>query len=373
MQEIKKRRIVLASVLKPVNDIRMFEKLGITLSELYEVHIIGFPARTNVTKDIYFYPLHVFNRLSLRRLLAPWTILARVCRIRPHIFIITTHELLLPGVLAKWITGCKLIYDVQENYYRNIRYQDGFPLPIRPILAWWVKLKESLLKPFVDHYLLAERAYQAEMSFPPGRFTIIENKLKKPPSLPRDHQDKSIIRLLFSGTLSESTGVFTAIALADALHHIDPRIRLTIIGYAPLNLTYERIHDITRDKNFVTLIGGDKLVPHHDVMHAIAAANFGIISYPPNPSTENSIPTKLYEYLGSKLPILLINNATWVNRCAPYPAAVVFDAHQLDAKTLLKMMSETVFYRSEPDDVYWQSEADRLLDSGPIKSLTVVS
>ena len=28
MQEIKKRRIVLASVLKPVNDPRMFEKMG---------------------------------------------------------------------------------------------------------------------------------------------------------------------------------------------------------------------------------------------------------------------------------------------------------------------------------------------------------
>jgi hypothetical protein len=41
MQEIKKRRIVLASVLKPVNDPRMFEKMGQSLSQMYEVHIIG--------------------------------------------------------------------------------------------------------------------------------------------------------------------------------------------------------------------------------------------------------------------------------------------------------------------------------------------
>ncbi len=44
MQEIKKSRIVIASVLKPVNDTRMTEKLGGSLLQRYDVHIIGFPA-----------------------------------------------------------------------------------------------------------------------------------------------------------------------------------------------------------------------------------------------------------------------------------------------------------------------------------------
>ena len=44
MQEIKKRRIVLASVLKPANEPRMFDKIGISLANEFEVYCIGAPA-----------------------------------------------------------------------------------------------------------------------------------------------------------------------------------------------------------------------------------------------------------------------------------------------------------------------------------------
>jgi hypothetical protein len=362
MQEIKKRRIVLASVLKPVNDIRMFEKVGLTLSEMFEVHIIGFPAKTNVTKDVKFHPLKEFKRLSVLRLLTPWIILNRVCKLRPQVFVATTHELLLPGILAKWITGCKFIYDVQENYYRNILHTNTFPAPLRPILARWVRLKEKLSKPFIDHYLLAEAAYANEMSFPKTRFTIIENKLKVIPTHTLLKRQKGTTRLLFSGTLSESTGVFIAIKLADVLHKLDDRIKLAIIGYAPLADVYQEIKAVIQDKPFITLVGGDKLVPHNDIMHAIAESDFGIVSYPPNPSTENSIPTKLYEYLGSQLPMLLINNPSWINICAPYPASVVFDQLLIDGRNILQAMTETTFYRHSPIDIFWDSEAERLVD-----------
>jgi hypothetical protein len=46
-QVIKKRRIVLASVLKPVDDTRMFEKIGVSLAgaDEAEVIIIGYPSQ----------------------------------------------------------------------------------------------------------------------------------------------------------------------------------------------------------------------------------------------------------------------------------------------------------------------------------------
>lgn len=45
---MKKRRIVLASILKPVDDTRMTEKLGATLAQVEgnEVYVIGYPSRT---------------------------------------------------------------------------------------------------------------------------------------------------------------------------------------------------------------------------------------------------------------------------------------------------------------------------------------
>ena len=62
MQEIKKRRIVLASVLKPVNDPRMFEKMGQSLSAQYEVHIIGdSDVMASGNPSIIFHPLSYYT------------------------------------------------------------------------------------------------------------------------------------------------------------------------------------------------------------------------------------------------------------------------------------------------------------------------
>ena len=76
MQEIKKRRIVLASVLKPVNDPRMFEKMGQSLANQYEVHCIGYPSQVKIhSPSVSLHPLPPFKRLSFSRLLAPFRVL----------------------------------------------------------------------------------------------------------------------------------------------------------------------------------------------------------------------------------------------------------------------------------------------------------
>jgi hypothetical protein len=67
---MKKQRIVLASVLKPVDDTRMFEKLGKSLSDNpnYEIFILGYPSKQPPTNPkIIFLPHPNFVRLSMKR------------------------------------------------------------------------------------------------------------------------------------------------------------------------------------------------------------------------------------------------------------------------------------------------------------------
>src|SRR5688572_27699905 len=118
MQEIKKRRIVLASVLKPVNDPRMFEKMGQSLSGHYEIHIIGTNSNTNSTDDrIVFHPLASYSRLSINRMLAPLRILKKILQLKPALLIICTHELLWMVLIAKIFLRCAVVYDIRENYF----------------------------------------------------------------------------------------------------------------------------------------------------------------------------------------------------------------------------------------------------------------
>lgn len=372
MQEIKKRRIVLASLLKPIDDARMYEKLGITLTSRYEVYIIGQAGKSaSAISNLHFIQLPAHARLSYRRLFAPWHVLRAVSRIRPHLLIVCTAELLPVALCARFLWGVKIIYDIQENYVRNILHGNAWPRHLRPLLALTVRIIEYVTSLTVSHFLLAEQTYADELKFIRKDFTIVENKLVRTghtfdvPSRRKGTSplQRKQLRLLFSGTLAETTGVFTAISLARRLYQDGANIQLSIVGYAAQEGVRADIKKLTRDCSFIELAGIDSLVPHSTILEAIAQADFGIVAYPKNISTWESYPTKLYEYMGYRLPILLIDNPRWISYCAPYRAAVVFSAdnRSIDTPALLAEMRQGTFYVDPPQNVFWESEAPKLL------------
>jgi len=362
MQERKKRRIVIASILKPIDDTRMFEKIGQTLASRDEVHIVGYPSKNFPSfSDVHFHPSNRFERISVSRLLVPIQVLRKIFSFRPSLLIVTTHELLGIALIAKLFLPLKIIYDVQENYFRNLLYTKSYPFFIRWLLAIYVRTIEWLSHPFINQFFLAERAYQSEISFIPEKKSIVlENKYKgTTKSVQRNLKDG--IRFLFSGTLAESTGVFTAIELAKQFFELDHRITLTIVGHCAHAETRRKLSSLLTDKPYITLLGGDALVPHQDILREIEIAHVGIIAYPRNPSTENSMPTKLYEYLALQLPILLIDHASWKTFCAPFNAAVTFKPSGIQPAAILQEIRQKSFYTAAPSDVLWANEAQKLL------------
>ncbi len=362
---VGKKRILLASVLKPIADTRMFEKLGKSLSAtgIYDVFIIGFPAKkdpTNTT-NIHFLPLQHFKRLSFRRLWAPLTVLKKILKVKPDILIVNTHELLLVATLNRILFGTKIVYDIQENYWRNILYTDAFPKPLRPAFAFWVRSKEVITSPLFHWNLLAEKGYEKEMSFFGGKATTLENKVSIPRGFFRN-ASKTQFKLLFSGTLAEATGVFESIELAKKLKALEPTVQLLLIGYCAKGITLERIRKEIESFPFITLVGGDVLVPHAEIFQAISTCNFGLIYYPPSPHTENSIPTKLYEYLGCRLPILLHDYEPWSSVTAPFNASINLNFANPNVEAILDQIRTTTFYETAPSNVTWESEEQKLLE-----------
>lgn len=309
----KNSRIVIASILKPVDETRMFEKIGSSLAQAgHDVHIIGFPASgTSTQTKITLHPItsHPFKRLSFTRVFASIRVSLMAIKLRPTFFIISTHELLVAAFWCKLLTGCQVLYDVQENYYRNIRYTTAFPVGIRTVLALWVRLKELLLRPLISTYLLAEKGYEQELPFA-RPYLVLENKITKAiADKYRKNQQTGYSNLLFTGTLAETTGVFKAIRLVDELYKHDPAFTLTIIGHAPTQAVHQQLVDLSQQNDFIRYYGSEQPVPHEAILTAICKADFGMVWYPQNPSTACSIPTKLYEYMGLNLPVLISHNA----------------------------------------------------------------
>lgn len=361
MAEIKKR-IVLASVLKPVNDTRMFEKLGMSLANTgkYDVHIIGFPAAFSASTPVAFHTFPTFKRISLSRWFASFRILKMMLRIKPSVIIITTHELLFAGVVAKMLSGTKLIYDVQENYYLNIRYTAAFPSLAKIPVAVWVRLKECVMSIFVDHFFLAEKIYATQLNFlKKHSTTVLENKAKeiKSSSLVR-----SPLRLIFSGTLSKSTGVFKAIELAKMLHALDASVTLTIIGFATIEEERHEVQRVIGGCSFIQLIGGNQLVSHDDINDAISTSGVGIVAYDLNPATKGRIPTKLYEYLAAGLAIIFMEpDQEWTMLAASCSTKFYeFEPRFSDLNALLSWMHAAHVRGTLNPSLHWKNEEIKL-------------
>lgn len=363
------QRIVIASVLKPVLDTRLYEKLGLSLAQKnkYEINIIGFWSKNiPAHPSMNFYPIFDFKRNSLKRLFASWKYYKLLIKVKPSIIVVSTAELLPLSIIYKIIYGSKLCYDVQENYYRNIRYTPTYPKAIRTGLAWAVRLLENGADRWIDQYWLAEECYAYERSFPEHKSAIIRNKFRplKPikPACPLSQLPK--IRLLYTGTIAENYGIFKAIELAKNISKIHPDTTLLIVGFAPSEAVRKKLGDEIKIYPFITLKTDKKPIPHEEIIDSISESDFALLPYQPDKSIENCFPTKIWEYMAHSLPMIIQYHGKWTRYCHKHQSCVSIDYNQYNVQQVLDEILGKKYYPSgPPKDVFWESEELTLIKS----------
>ncbi|MFB9862158.1 glycosyltransferase [Rufibacter immobilis] len=365
-----RKRILLVSLLKPVSDTRLYEKIGQSLAKLpdTEVHVAGYiapipPAAENT--GITFHPVFHFKRLSLGRILAQGRFWKLLNQVRPHLLIIGTHELLPLSALYCRLHACKLVYDVQENYYLNLTTQQVYPGLIAKIAGNLVRFMEKMLAPAIAHFFLAEQAYARELPFLGQRYTVLQNKylpaVTNPAakrSLPVALTQHRPLRLLYSGTISRLYGVWEAIEFTSRLRNWVPDVQLTIIGYCAEAAYLTELRAQIKDLSFVTLLGGDALVPHHEILAQEQRHHLGLLPYRPHPSTFTCLPTKLFEYLANGLVVVTEENPLWEEILRQTNGGLTHAfAQELTAEKVEQLLRRTYYQKGIPADVFWKEEA----------------
>lgn len=365
MQERKKKKIVIASVLKPVDEPRMFGKIATALAgQGHEVHVYGL-TNTQVpqNKTVFLHGHFLRKRLGLHRLVIPWLLLRKWLSVKPDVLIICSHELLMVALIYKLLKPVKLIYDVQENYYLNIVHTKAFPVILRFLIAGYVRLKERLVAPLIDHFFLAESVYAEQLGFAKRAYSIIPNTVPKPEATPT--KNKGYSHWLFSGTLAESTGVYKVIELVKALHSLDASIHLTICGFAPAASEQLRIQSACAGLDFISLKGIENPVAHKDIVEEINEADIGFIYYPPAKHTAGRIPTKFYEYSSLELPILTWKNQTTGEIVTAHCLGWVLDGKETIAE-ILAQIKKLPAKKALPADHFWgftEKQLFKVIDS----------
>jgi hypothetical protein len=289
--------------------------------------------------------------------------LGKYIKVKTQIIIVNTHEILIVTILYKILFGAKIIYDIRENYARNVRIQKVYPLLLRPIISFIIRLKEWITNPFINAQIVAERSYFKELPFLKNNILLLENKYKELNTSVVDPKTNSAqVSLLYSATIAESYGVFEAIELAKRLHEFNAKIHLTIIGYCAKIDDLMHLKDKIKDTDFITLRGGDHLVPHSEIVSAIKSSHFGLILNQPNKVSDEKLPTRLFEYTANQLPVLCINNPNWINFLSQFNAAIEINLKHYQPESLLVTMQNGIFYNQGDTNIsYWKSEETKLL------------
>ena len=375
-------RLLLASVLKPLNDTRMYGKLARTLAAwrpASPVHVAGrqAPAPAGAAPLLTCSSLLHGSRLSIERLRAQvryWHLLRQK---QPALVVVTAPELLPLTLLWQRLgRGRQFVYDVQENYALNIRSQGVYPAALRELLARLVRRVEATAARRAAALLLAEASYALELPFltalPAERVLLLENKYQPQPGevLPRTARPLPApdepLRLLFSGTISELNGVREAVALARQLRAARPGgARLTIIGFCQQPTLLAELQQLAaREVDWLALVGGAALVPHAAIVAEIGRSHLGLLPYRPHPSTERCRPTKLFEYLAHGLPVLVPPNPLWVGLVQAHQAGLVVDFSEpvAAAAQVATALLTAVFYPAGPptEEVVWAGEGKKL-------------
>jgi glycogen(starch) synthase len=378
------RTVLLASVLKPLDDTRMYGKFGATLAARpgTTVHVAGRAAVPPLGKpvNLHTHCLLQGSRLSWARLAAQWRYWQLLRRLQPDLVVVHAPELLPLTLFWHWLaTNRRFLYDIRENYALNISTQQVYSGFTRRWLAAGLRWVETKAAHRAAAVLLAEESYADELPFlealPPNQVLLLENKYQpftaEPALLPRPLPSLTEpLRLLYSGTISRLNGIAEALTLAEELHRIRPGgALLTVIGFCQQpDLLFELQQRQQANPAWLRLVVAAGPVPHHTIVAEIQQSHVGLLLYQPHPSTERCRPTKLFEYLAHGLPMLIPANPLWEEVVWRYQAGLVVNlrhiteaAHSLQEITAAGSTATAPFYPAGiPAAAFWASEGIKL-------------
>lgn len=362
------KTIAIISILKPVNDIRSYQKMAKSLASKngYNITLIGARSKKinqdKKDQNISFEPLPKFNRLGIKRSFMPFIVLKNVIQLKPELIIVNTPELLIVSILNKILFGIKIVYDLQENHYNNLIHQHNYPPFIKHIAGCLIRLKEVLISPFVDHFILAEKGYIKELKFIKKRFTVVENKTIVKENFRRAQRSKDKLQFLFTGNISENSGVLIAIDFYKKINVLIPESTLVIIGHCPSTSFYKKLKIET--KKGIEFHVSTTPISHAEIVQKILNSDFGIVSYKVNPSNENCMPTKVFEYLAYGLPIICQPETIWSEYVSKFNAGVFLDFKQFKESEVTEQLVQfrKSFTHKNIPEVRWETEEKKFVE-----------
>ena len=224
-------------------------------------------------------------------------------------------ELIFVGALLKLLTRKKVFYDVHENVPKQILNKEWIKPWLRKLLSGVYRLGERMTLPFIDKIIIAEDSYWDNYANFKEKVVAVKNYplLSYSKTAPLDEaKGNGPVRLIYVGRLSKIRGIMeileALLILVNEKKH--DNLVLDVIGTGSDELlkeitTFIDTHELGR---LVNLHGQ---MPHDEVYSYLYKSNIGLAILHPDPNYVESLPTKMFEYMSTKLPVIASDFPLW--------------------------------------------------------------
>jgi len=264
------------------------------------VKIIGFPM-----------PKSRFHRMTF------CSIKILICAIKEGADIYHFHdpELMPVGVLLKVFTRAKVIYDVHEDYSKQILSKPYIPKIARKGIAFLIRLMEVISSRFFDGIITATDDILRNFSYHKKSLSIRNFPVLSNFLVMRTNKNNNIFNLIYVGGLTKIRGI---IQIVQSLEFISSNnsIKLTLCGEFYPSDFEDRVRSL-KGFNSVEYLGW---IEPEKIPEALSKADAGIVCLLPKSNYINAMPTKLFEYMACSLPVVASDFPLWKeivegNRC----------------------------------------------------------
>ncbi len=304
-------KICILTSVHPPFDTRIYYKQAKSLAKAgYDVTLIAQHDRDEVVDGIRVVALpRPKNRLR-RMLGTTWKAFNRARKQKAGIYHFHDPELLPIGVLLKVFSRGKVIYDIHENVRSELTTKLWLPKVARWPLSLMYRLLEQLSLPFIDEIIIAEDSYIKNYK---KRQNVLAIRNYPILSLLKETADAKNSRptIVSAGKIAEARGVFELIEAVRLLKPKYENISLKLVGQAyPPTLVGEidNLRERLGLQDNVSLVGG---VKHEEIYNIVPRCHIGVAILHPKPNYIESLPTKLFEYMATGLPVIASNFPLW--------------------------------------------------------------
>ncbi|HDK26573.1 MAG TPA: glycosyltransferase [Candidatus Atribacteria bacterium] len=305
-KRLRVNKVCILTTVHNTFDTRIFYKQANTLAKAgYNVTLISQYRKNEVVEGIRIIALPILYNRLIRILVLPWYAFKLALYEKAAIYHFHDPELIPVAILLS-LLGKRVIYDVHEDFPRQILSKYWIPAKIRRIIAKIAELIEKIACRFYTKIVAATPAIAHR--FPHSKTVIVQNfpilnEITIEDTIPYLERPPYII---YVGQITEIRG---AQEMIQAMSYLPENlgIKLLLIGNFVPSALETKLRQLPGWK-YVEFLGWKT---RDELRQLLGKSRVGLVLFHPKPNHIEAQPNKLFEYMSAGLPVVASNFPLW--------------------------------------------------------------